>query len=277
MPAKSFSKLETAVNNLVSFWNTNFYKETYIHKDDYSLIKNMLFDDCKSFSEYKDKYLNKFENPESNEIFKFHPSLYPVPYCGDLRNAKIFILSLNPGFDCDYYHEDDEKFKSALKSNLAQKFDTEYQLCYLNPEFCWTGSGRYWLKKFSSLIQYMLKNKMTESYTEALKLLSQNIALLEIVPYHSKSFHFSKYESLASVQVMINFINEIIADKSKKLIILRKGNELIETKKLITVTSEDEKSHVCVYRHSECQSASLSENSKGGEIIINFLKSKMNV
>ena len=172
---------EDAVDKLVSFWNNHFDVDTFKHDEDYDFIKEkeMLVSDCRDFSDYK-TYLDKLRNPQKEyekEKYKFHPYLYPVPYCGDLKNAEIFILGLNPGLDdSDYHDELDEDFESSLKGNLSQQFtDKDYPLFYLDPKFCWTGGGRYWTRKFSSIIELMITKKKATSYIDALQKLSKKI------------------------------------------------------------------------------------------------------
>jgi hypothetical protein len=60
---------------------------------------------------------------------KMHFGLTPEPYVGDIRNAKVFILLLNPGFSVlDYYGEENEELRISLKNNLYQTFENS-NLC----------------------------------------------------------------------------------------------------------------------------------------------------
>ena len=71
---------------------------------------------------------------------KFHLSLLPVPYLGNLRTADIFILHLNPGFGLEEYADDaDPCLRTALRHTLKQRLDAaEYPFCKLNPALCRT-------------------------------------------------------------------------------------------------------------------------------------------
>ena len=262
--------MDNSIKEIVSFWDQkNFKPGTKIHKNDYDLLENQLFNECKNFSDYISNYIDSDDEKDK----KFHSHLLPCPYCGDLKNGEIFILSLNPGFSCDYFYEENKEFKNALVNNLKQEnLDCDYPMLYLNPKFSWTSGGMYWLKKLGSLIDVIKKNKNC-SYTEALKFLSKKIVLLEIVPYHSKTFSFAKYKDLDSVKKMSRFLNDYVVKKAEKgkalLIVLRKGNEL---KKKDLIKYKESEKNIIIYEGGECQRASLSEESNGGESIIRFLK-----
>ena len=57
---------------------------------------------------------------------RFHLSLLPVPYVGDLARADIFLLQLNPGFSLSDYQElRVPSFKRHLERNLRQELEGE--------------------------------------------------------------------------------------------------------------------------------------------------------
>jgi len=255
-----------STEEFIQFWDkSNFYAGTKIHKEDYEYLKNHLVENCHNFNDYVEKYIDK---PQDT---KFHPDLWPSPYCGDLRNGEIFILSLNPGFDCDYYYEKDVEVKQALKNNLSQNLTNEkYPFFVLNPRFSWIGGAKYWLKKLNQIIQKIKQDK-NMNYSDILSSLSKKIVALELVPYHSKSFYFPKYQELPSVKKMLSFLNDVIIPGTKEgrytLIILRKGKEL-QKSNLITKQEND---NLIIYEGWECRSASLGEKSNGGNAIFKKL------
>ncbi|MBE6360048.1 MAG: hypothetical protein E7059_01170 [Treponema bryantii] len=255
-----------STEEFIQFWDkSNFYAGTKIHKEDYEYLKNHLVENCHNFNDYVEKYIDK---PQDT---KFHPDLWPSPYCGDLRNGEIFILSLNPGFDCDYYYEKDVEVKQALKNNLSQNLTNEkYPFFVLNPRFSWIGGAKYWLKKLDKIIQKIKQDK-NMNYSDILSSLSKKIVALELVPYHSKSFYFPKYQELPSVKKMLSFLNDVIIPGTKEgrytLIILRKGKEL-QKSNLITKQEND---NLIIYEGWECRSASLGEKSNGGNAIFKKL------
>ena len=158
-----------------------------------------------------------------------------------------------------------------MENTLAQKFDSEeFPFFFLNPKYEWISGAHYWRKKFSDIIK-TAGSELGYSTTDVLNILSNNIAALEIVPYHSKSFNYYKYEQLPSVVKMMDFINNYVISKAKKgeclLVILRKGNDLINRNIIKDVESEN----IIIYEKSECQSGSLSMNSKAGPLIYKLL------
>ena len=254
------------IDDFIQFWDkSNFYAGTKIHNQDYDLLKDKLVENCHNFDDYVENYI---DNPQDT---KFHPDLWPSPYCGDLKNGEIFILSLNPGFDCDYYDESVAEVKQALEKNLFQNLTNEkYPFFVLNPRFSWIGGAKYWLKKLKPIIQKIEQDK-NMNYSDVLSFLSKKIVALELVPYHSKKFNYSQYSELPSVKKMLSFLNEVIIPGTKEgkytLIILRKGKNLQE-KNLIPKQAND---NFIVYEGAECQSASLRVNLKARGAILKRL------
>jgi hypothetical protein len=123
--------------------------------------------------------------------YRFHFSLIPVPYAGDLVKADIFVLQLNPGLNpVDYYAElCSPKFRKRLESYLRQQFSkTEFPFLYFDPEFCWHSGFIWWGRKFREVARAVADHKFRGRYLDALRDLSKRVASLELVPYHSVSF-----------------------------------------------------------------------------------------
>lgn len=272
---------KTKLEELVDFWNvSNFHLKTKIHNQDFDLIENNLIKNCSNSSDFIKNYLSS--KNKQNLDKKFHSNLLPEPYCGNLSNAKIFILGLNPGFDnATYFCQENEKLRNALENNLKQNLsEYEYPFIGLNPEFLWTDSGRWCFSKFdqqeNSLIREIMNRKNCD-YLGSLKFLSQKIASLELVPYHSKLFSLPKsiYMKMPSVKIMLSFIENYVLPKVNSgdaiLIVLRKGN-ILESE--IDGLKEIENKIVIYKGSGECQRASLSANSRGGKAILNFLQSE---
>lgn len=247
---------------LIKFWDkSNFVEGTKIHKEDYEFVKDNLVTNCKDFNSYISYY---FDNPEDSN---FHSNLWPSPYCGDIRKAKIFVLGLNPGFDCDYFYEENPEIAKVLEKTLAQDLDSEeYPFFVLNPKYSWIGGSKYWLQKLNGIVEEA-KKSTGKTTSQVLKKISENVAALELVPYHSKTFKYSKYEKLPSVKMMLNFINEVVIPgvESGKytLIILRKWSDL-QKRNLIKETKAE---NFIAYPPRLSQAASLGTNSTGGKAI----------
>jgi hypothetical protein len=59
----------------------------------------------------------------------------------------------------------------------------------LDPEFCWCTGYRWWEAKLRDIAMIVAQQKYNGRYLDALRELSQRIACIELVPYHSIAFH----------------------------------------------------------------------------------------
>lgn len=205
------------MNELIDFWRQlNIEEKPLLHKNDN--IKKDDYFDCKDYSDY----IKLMKSPKFKSDNKFHLGLIPIPYIGDIENAKICILMLNPGFGiCDYYAEsNNEAYKKSLVNNLRQVLDKEYPFIFLNPEFLWHGGGQYWEKKLKNIIEET-KILFKYSYADALSHVAKTVAVLQLVPYHSKSYLDIEPESS---KIMRNFVENELLSKSEKCIICPRGN-----------------------------------------------------
>ena len=85
----------------------------------------------------------------------FHTGLLPLPYVGDLENAKAVVCMLNPGFGpSDYFAEEQSDFRSATMSNLLQSFSKELiPFFLLDRRFAWSGGYTWWRRKFQPVVE----------------------------------------------------------------------------------------------------------------------------
>jgi hypothetical protein len=132
----------------------------------------------------------------------FKNDLFPVPYIGDLRQAKIIFLMLNPGLsegsNGDYGWDNRENYRRFLKNNIQQDFsDTQYPFFYLNPEISEHPGYIYWNTRVKKLSKE-ISSQLGLSKDETLKLLAQHIAAIELVPYHSVKYRGSLHKKLKS-------------------------------------------------------------------------------
>ena len=217
-----------SVDKLVNFWKKGNLKRrsSYIHGgDEASLVKH----ECPAIGNgggFLEEWCEKFSKKTDK---KLHVGLLPHPYCGDLKNAEVFILMLNPGFGIlDYLDEENNKFRAALKNNLLQQECGEFPFIFLNPEFHGTGGGRYWLRKFEDLIRLAVK-KENGNFEKALQFLSKMIATIELFPYHSQSappISSVKRNQPESVKAAIDFVKHGLIKKARKegrLVIVARG------------------------------------------------------
>jgi len=216
-------------SDLVSAWRqTQLKKAPFILSGDDAILKYSHI-----FRNYKDFVKNRPDFWEK-KTQKFHLGLIPIPFLGNIKKAKVYVLSLNPGLTpVDYYAETyDNKIKKERKRELRQqKFNTDYPFHFLNPEYSW--SSRYWHSRFSKIVEELsgqLSSRQKIAYIRALKRVSQRITCLELVPYHSKSFHLSRkvIEELQSVKLMRAFVNQYVYRKAVKgdaIIVVMRGDK----------------------------------------------------
>jgi hypothetical protein len=156
-------------------------------------------------------------DPNDND---FHFSLLPAPYVGNLAEADVFILLLNPGFSPgDYFGEYERTdFKEALKQNLKQEFSgVECPFLYLDPRFCWHPGFRWWEAKLRKILRCVADAQHEGNYLLALKAASQRIASIELVPYHSRKFRAGELaERLKSAQAARGWVNDFLVPRAKE-------------------------------------------------------------
>jgi hypothetical protein len=122
---------------------------------------------------------------------RFHFSLLPIPYLGDLNRADIFILQLNPGFNVNNYYAEWNvpAFRRRVERNVRQELDgVDFPFYSLDPELCWYSGYRWWEGKLRDIAATIANRKYKGRYLDALRELSRRIAVIELVPYHSIAF-----------------------------------------------------------------------------------------
>lgn len=245
------------------------WKKLNTEKSPYILEGDKEINDHQQYYKDYETFIKNLDSGFSNPI-KFHTGLLPVPFSGNILKAKIFILALNPGFSIrDYYEESyDKKIIKRRRQRLHNiNSEKEFPWLSLNPQFAWTGGFDYWTKKFAPILKELMAIRSI-NYIDCLKLLSKNIAVIELVPYHSKSFGLSKTKmnKLRSVELMKAFVIEDLVERAKRnkaiIIVTRKANywKLKSSENII------------IYDKNEARSASFGLNSKGGKAILNLLR-----
>lgn len=198
-----------------------------------------------------------------------HLGLIPIPYLGNLASARVFILMLNPGFgELDYFAEDQSpKFKVALTDSLQQRIGPDdFPMVSLNPNFAWSGGHQYWTRKLRNLIA-AVRSKTNATWTDALRMLSREIACLELYPYHSQQFGLPTKirNSLESARLMKSYVHEVLVPKARNgsatLIVTRHSREW----------NLPAHKNIVIYSAAESRAAHLTLKSKGGRKITEFL------
>lgn len=194
-----------AADVLIDFWNNApCHPSTMIKDADYDILdKNKLF-------------ISQRERENGRGLGKIHENLPPEPYVGNIKNAKYYMISLNPragldnhSYDAEYDNWKNVFLKSEYEKNIAQS-NMDYPFYYLNPELKESGGGVWWTMVFG------VANKSNE-YKH---ILSQNFCDLELFPYHSNQWG-GKLEELImnnkieSCNKMLAFIDELLQQPDK--------------------------------------------------------------
>lgn len=262
------------MNDLVKFWQEmSFDKKPYIHpKDELFILK----------SKKRSPNLNYNDCIQSKTIWReddyLQVNLLPMPYAGNLEEASIFILMLNPGFKyTEYFFEaPNTRFFEAMKQNIRQEGLSEnYPFQFLNPEFLTHPGGQYWLKRLNVYIKEVMIQKEL-SFGNALKYISKKFAVLELMPYHSESFGSpSLLKKLKSVDAIKKFVNGPLLEKVSQsdacIICTRQAKEWC-----LKSEKGSASENVIVYPPKYARSGHIGLKSPASNIIFKFLKLEHN-
>lgn len=253
-----------------------------VFPEDYPIIQasGIPFSNFNSEEEFKASDLNR------NKINHLHLGLLPNPYGGHLTSAKVIILTLNPGFTASEYlfESTNDDFRHAIIRAIKQtNEEDEYPFCALNPEFYQHPGFVYWAErrfntpqhagnKFIHLARQIVRTNLYDIDTidDALKYLSKRVAVLEFLPYHSRSFDGDIKRlalTLPSSRRLVEGLHDELIRKAMRdecLIVCMRGPELWKIEKI-------NHRNIIVYPPRLRQSASLTLHSPGGIAIRNFL------
>lgn len=251
--------MDTAYHDLINFWrNCPTEKPPYIAPPDEPMLSKSQISIFTSYNSYIENNIYG-----DNQDKSLHVGLLPIPYVGNLDNATVYILLLNPGLGpTDYYGEyKSNDFRQMHLQNLRQEKGLKFPFHFLNPKFSWHGGFDYWHKKLGDIAHQIHQIKKL-SYLESLEFLSQRIVCLELIPYHSKSFGVSSLiNKLPSSKIMKAYVKNFLFEKAE-----REEITIIVTRSARNWDISRRK-NVIIYGTSEARSAHLSLNSSGGKAI----------
>ncbi|MXZ03911.1 MAG: hypothetical protein F4Y88_09700 [Chloroflexi bacterium] len=172
---------------LIEAWrNTRFRQPPYVFEADVPIIK--------SSPRAKDlgiigKSCHEVEaHPDYCPEKSIHFSLLPQPFNGDLLNAEVYVLTLNPGFACSDYDANyrNPRYRQALLDNIRQDQPKDVLPFYfLDPKFDCHGGYGYWFCKLRETIT-RISECTGMTFGDARNKLGRKLAVIEIFPYHSK-------------------------------------------------------------------------------------------
>ena len=128
---------------------------------------------------------NEKTKKAAKEKYKLRLNVYPQHFVGDIDNAKIIILSLNPGYSTEYYdaYKNSTNYEQIIKENLEMKqpFFHAFELANESDLGYWGNKMKCWVEGYDK--------KDNEELIESLKEITEDIALAEFFPYHSISYN----------------------------------------------------------------------------------------
>jgi hypothetical protein len=201
---------------------------------------------------------------------RLHLGLLPHPFAGDPLTARIIILMLNPGLSpLDAFAElTQPQFRDAMLRNLRREFADRSGFPFLDPQLSWHGAFGYWHGKLRQVIR-QLAGHWALPYTVARERLAAMTATIELVPYHSPSFAVrgKVVESMKSVQLARTFVRKTVLERA------RAGDCIILVTRQAKRWGLEEEANVVVYGGGEAQAAHLTPQSRGGQRILELVKS----
>lgn len=141
----------------------------YVLKEEQAIVEK--------FNERMEKLKNK------DKDYRIHMEIMPAPFMGNVHNAPIVILMLNPGYDPkeDEVNEEDglnyyNRYKGYWKNEIQHiPSIPNFPFFALDQEY--SKSSDYWVNKLKPLIES--SNRET---------LAKNICTIQLFPYHSQKY-----------------------------------------------------------------------------------------
>ena len=185
----------------------------------------------------------------------FHPALLPQPYLGDLENADILILLLNPGLHHADYHAEENypEYRDLLVASILQQ---KRDHLFLDPKWAWTSGFSWWEKKLRGVAEIIANERHEGRFGLALEQLSKRIVSIELVPYHS--IDFGPDLRLFSSDQARSFVAKAATSEERTVIVTRGVERWLLP----------DQPNVVKYPASLARGASLSPSSPGGHAIL---------
>ena len=128
--------------------------------------------DCRGIASLNERTASKGKSSAIND------QSIPEPFIGNPRSATVILLNLNPGDSAeDPNTHRDRQFREALLRKLRHE-PQDYPFYALNPDFAWTGCGKWWLAHLRELLDKAELEPAT---------VGRRLCVIEWFPYHSRN------------------------------------------------------------------------------------------
>jgi hypothetical protein len=250
---------------------------SWVHPDDVDVLKNSGRAGREPVSANFRVFL---ETLRFNDFAKtdFDFGLLPQPYLRNLARADIFLLMLNPGLSLtDRYAEHHlvpDIFRNRMIGTLKQEFtENDFPFLFLDPSLCWHSGFAWWESKLHDLARAYSK-ACDCGYRDGLRRLSDRVAVIELVPYHSFRFRdaglFTKKRGyLSSSENAMRFVRNALvpgANEGEVLIVVARGAN--------RWALEPVAKNIVVLCGGEARGAHLSPKTPAGRAILGHLLSR---
>jgi hypothetical protein len=131
---------------------------------------------------------------------------------------------------------------------------------FLDPRFSWHAGFKWWDKKMLGVIKELKESRDVSSLAEARWLLANELASIELFPYHSKKFGSDNLlNKLKSTEMAVKFVNDYVYQKAKhrKAIVIVARRPKIWSRRLKKVPGR-----VMLYKRKHARGAYLTNESR---------------
>lgn len=137
---------------------------------------------------------------------KLHGNLFPLPYMGNLDQARVFILFGNPSLGArSYAHEHLNKYVVSLHiQNLKGNCKS---FMSLDPGLDGKGGNKYWRRVFKRLAKEIASAKRIDR-DESYALIAERVAVLEACAYRSYRSPGNWTKGIPSSKLIREFVDD---------------------------------------------------------------------
>lgn len=165
-------------------------------------------------------------NSKVDSKYKYVVGVPPMPFSGNLLDAKIVILTLNPGYV--------EKVNKDLCMAMGAG-EREQLLCLMRNALTFQGEGiydgyecsrvqgdYYWQKAFDQLAIEAYGKPSSEIYHP----IFHDIAFFQLIGYHSEKFRYSSGIKYLPSMIFTNLLAKYLATKTDKTFLILRSESL---------------------------------------------------